>query len=98
MRLVSFEFLVIGILNVHRPPPQLRDAAGEVIDHRGGRRFVAHLEERLILAFEHQDICDASEGDSQVDDFRLGHVVRNVADMDHAGRFSHVLFQFYLKQ
>ena len=37
----------------------------------------------LILALEHQDVGDSAEGDTQVDDLRLGDVVGDVPDVDH---------------
>jgi hypothetical protein len=32
---------------------------------------------------ENENICDASEGDSQVDDLRLRHLVGDVPDVNH---------------
>lgn len=40
----------------------------------------------LVLALEHEHVGDLAEGNTQVDDLRLGDLVGNVADVDHAGR------------
>lgn len=92
MRLVRLEFLVIRVLDVDGPAPQLGDAAAEVIDHRSGRRFVAHLQEGLVFTLEHQHVGDPPEGNAQVDDFGLRDVIWNVSDMDDARRLAYVLF------
>ena len=97
MRLVRLQFLVIGILDVDRPAPQLRHAVRKVIDHRCGGGLVAHLQEGLVLALEHEHVGDASEGDSQMDDLRLGDVVRNVADVDDPRGLAHVRLELHLR-
>lgn len=91
MSLVRFEFFVVRVLYVDRPASELRHRAGEVIDHGGGRGFLAHLQEGLVLPFEDQHVGHPAEGYAQVDDLRFGDVVWNVADVDDARRFADVL-------
>lgn len=97
MRLVRLQFLVVGVLDVDGPAPQLRYARGEVVDHRRGRGLVTHLEEGLVLSLEHEDVRHAAERDAQVDDLGLRDVIRNVADVDDARRLADRLFQFRLE-
>ena len=70
-------------LDVHGPLTQLRHAVGEVVDHRNGAAFLLHLEEGLIFTLQHQDISHSAEWYSQVNDFRLRHVIGNISDVDH---------------
>jgi hypothetical protein len=48
--------------------------------------LILHFEESLILSFENENVGDASERDSKMDDFGLGDVGRDVADVDHLRR------------
>ena len=73
-------------LDVHGPLTQLRHAVGEVVDHRNGAAFLLHLEEGLIFTLQHQDISHSAEWYSQVNDFRLRHVIGNISDVDHFTR------------
>lgn len=98
MCLVRLQFLVVAVLDVDRPATQLRHAGAEVVHHGRGRRLVAHLEERLVLALEHQHVGDAAERQPQVDDLRLRDVARDVADVDHPRRFAHVAVQLHLQR
>jgi hypothetical protein len=53
----------------------------------------------LILSFEYQDIGNTSEGDAQMDDLCYGHLIRDVANVDHLRRFSVlILVQLHLQQ
>jgi hypothetical protein len=53
----------------------------------------------LILSFEYQDIGYTSEGDAQMDDLCLSHLIRDVANVDHLRRFSVlILVQLHLQQ
>lgn len=96
--MIRLELLVVGELDVDSAPSQLSQTVGEVSNHRAGRALVAHLQEGLVLPLEHQHVGNAPEGDPQVDDLRLGHVIRNVADVDDARWLAHVRLQLHLKQ
>lgn len=88
---------MIRELHVDRPSPELSHATAEVADHGRGRDLVAHFQEGLVFSLEHQDVGDASEGDTQMDDFRFRDVVRNVTDVNDPRGFSHVSVQFHLQ-
>lgn len=53
----------------------------------------------LVLSFEYENIGHASERDTQVDDLGLGHLVRDVADVNHLRWLPVlVLVEFHLQQ
>lgn len=53
----------------------------------------------LILSFKYQDIGYTSEGDAQMDDLCLCHLIRDVANVDHLRWFSVLIFvQLHLQQ
>lgn len=53
----------------------------------------------LVFALEDEHIRNLPEGDAEVDNLRLGHLIGDVADVDHAGRSPRVLgVQLHLKQ
>lgn len=86
--LIRFQRLMIGELHVDGAATHLRRIRVEAGDNRGGRHLVGHLEERLVLALEHQHVGDTAEGDAQLDDLRFAGLVRYVADVNDAGRFT----------
>lgn len=88
MTLVRLERLMVGELHVDGATAHLRRISVEARHNRGGRYFVGHLEERLVLALEHQHVGDAAKGDAQLDDLRFGGLVGDVADVNDARRFA----------
>jgi hypothetical protein len=48
--------------------------------------LILHFEESLILSFENENVGDASERDTEMDDLGFGDVGRDVADVDHLRR------------
>ena len=84
--LVSLQCRVVTKLDVDRALPELGHAVGEVVDHGHGAGLLLHLQEGLVLPLQHQHVRHPAEGDAQVDDLRLCHVVGNVSDVDHFAR------------
>ena len=74
---------MVAELDVHGSLPELRHAVGEVVDHGDGGALLLHLQEGLVLPLEHQHVGHPAEGDAEVDDLRLRHVVGDVSDVDH---------------
>ena len=80
MSLVSLERGVVAELDINAALPQLRHAVCEIVDHRDCRRLLLHLQERLVLALQHQHIGHPTKGNSQVDDLCFSHIVGYIPD------------------
>jgi hypothetical protein len=48
-----------------------------------GNKAIKQKQKTGQTNLENENICDASEGDSQVDDLRLRHLVGDVPDVNH---------------
>ena len=70
-----------GELNINRSITELSNTVSKVVDHGHGGALLLHLKERLVLAFQNEDVGDTSEGDSEMDDLGLCNFIRDVSDM-----------------
>lgn len=68
---------------------------GNMLDKNMLRR-VKEKKTYLVFAFEHKYVGDTTEGDTQVNDLHLSHVVGNVTNMYDARRFSNICLHFSL--
>lgn len=86
MVLVGLELSVVAELHVHGPAADDRGRGGEHGDHAGRGALVGHLQEGLVLALKHQHVGDPSERYPEMHHVNLAGLVRDVPDVDHAGR------------
>lgn len=86
--LVRLQRLVIGELHVNGATAHLRRIRIEAGNNGSRRHLVGHLEERLILALQHQHVCHAAEGHAELYHLCFAGLVRYVADVNNARRFT----------